>query len=59
MSWRDVQVEAKREYAGYDPSGRAINPPPKLEFLQGMTYARFHELTHTELGRTWQRRERV
>jgi hypothetical protein len=59
MSWTDVQVEADPQYAGYDPSGGPIPKFPQLEFLQGMTWQRFHELTHTELGRTRRRRERV
>jgi hypothetical protein len=59
VSWRDVAVEAKPEFAGYDPSGRAIPAPPKFEFLHGMTYARHHEVTHSELWRKTRRRERV
>jgi hypothetical protein len=59
VSWVDVPEEVRPEHHGYDPSGRAVDPPPKFEFLQGMTWARFHELTHTELGRTKRHRERV
>jgi hypothetical protein len=59
MSYRDVPIESTDVYPKGPDGDRIMHwePIPQSEVLtigsdKGMTWGRFHELTHTQLGRS-------